>query len=109
MQKENKLVINRDQVTLTEEEKQFEKDFDAGLYTPVANFEERKQQLMEAAKSNIARRKRETDMDSTRMFIDRKKDHLNLINRGAEMAWMTYDDFIKSVVLQYVSDELKIQ
>lgn len=44
-------MINRDEVSLTEQEKQMEKDFEAGMYIPVDNFAGEKARLEQMVKN----------------------------------------------------------
>lgn len=70
-------MTNRDEVELTKEELEFEKDFENGVYMPVENLEEEKKRFEQMVKQKRTRKKisiriQERDL----LFIKEKAEKL---------------------------------
>jgi len=91
-------MINRNDVQLTEEELQIERDIKAGKYVSVQNLEAEKKRLSELVKQSKKRKK---------LSIRVSEWDLLIIKQKAEQLWLPYQTLINSILHQFTSRQIK--
>ena len=94
--KQTKKTINRDELELTDYEKELEADFEKGYFKEIPNVKKEMAKIQRIAKNSIAQR------TATSTTITRPKEQRKEIEKAAKKKNMPLKNFVKSVVSQHI-------